>query len=66
MTFPKRLPIPPEVLKIAKRLEEAGYETWCVGGSIRDKEVIAARDAGADYGVFGPVFEIAGAPEMGD
>jgi len=36
MTFPKRLPIPPEVLKIAKRLEEAGYETWCVGGAIRD------------------------------
>ena len=36
MTFPKRLPIPPEVLKIATRLEEAGYETWCVGGAIRD------------------------------
>ncbi len=36
MTFPKRLPIPPEVLKIAKRLEDAGYETWCVGGAIRD------------------------------
>ena len=36
MKFPDRLPIPPEVLKIAKRLEEAGYETWCVGGAIRD------------------------------
>jgi tRNA nucleotidyltransferase (CCA-adding enzyme) len=36
MTFPPRLPIPPEVLRIAKRLEEAGYETWCVGGAIRD------------------------------
>ena len=36
MTFPKRLPIPPEVLKIAKTLEDAGYETWCVGGAIRD------------------------------
>src|SRR5947199_9059792 len=36
MKFPDRLPIPPEVLKIAKQLEGAGYETWCVGGAIRD------------------------------
>src|SRR5437762_11342580 len=36
MKFPDRLPIPPEVLKIAQTLEEAGYETWCVGGAIRD------------------------------
>ena len=36
MTFPARLAIPPEVLKIAKRLEGAGFETWCVGGAIRD------------------------------
>src|SRR5690349_16547095 len=36
MTFPDRLPIPDEVLRIAKRLEDAGYETWCVGGAIRD------------------------------
>ncbi len=36
MTFPDRLSIPDEVLKIAQRLEEAGYETWCVGGAIRD------------------------------
>ena len=36
MTFPERLPIPPEVLDIARALEEAGYETWCVGGAIRD------------------------------
>ena len=35
-TFPKTLPIPPEVLRIARRLEEAGYETWCVGGAVRD------------------------------
>ena len=28
---------PPEaVLGIARRLEEAGHETWCVGGAIRD------------------------------
>ena len=36
MTFPDRLPIPAEVLRIARKLEEAGYETWCVGGAIRD------------------------------
>jgi tRNA nucleotidyltransferase (CCA-adding enzyme) len=36
MTFPARLRIPEEVLRIAKKLEEAGYETWCVGGAIRD------------------------------
>ncbi len=36
MKFPDRLPIPPEVLKIAQKLEEAGFETWCVGGAIRD------------------------------
>jgi tRNA nucleotidyltransferase (CCA-adding enzyme) len=36
MGFPARLPIPDEVLRIAKTLEAAGYETWCVGGAIRD------------------------------
>jgi tRNA nucleotidyltransferase (CCA-adding enzyme) len=36
MTFPKRLPIPDDVLRIAKKLEQAGFETWCVGGAIRD------------------------------
>jgi len=36
MTFPSKLDIPREVLNIAKKLEEAGYETWCVGGAIRD------------------------------
>lgn len=36
MTFPAQLPIPSEVLKIAQKLEESGFETWCVGGAIRD------------------------------
>ena len=30
------LRIPPEVITIAKRLEDAGFETWCVGGAVRD------------------------------
>src|SRR4051812_34348589 len=30
-------PSPPsEVVEIARTLERAGYETWCVGGAIRD------------------------------
>ena len=27
---------PKPVLEIARRLEEAGYEAWCVGGAVRD------------------------------
>ena len=27
---------PPTVRDIAERLEHAGYETWCVGGAVRD------------------------------
>ncbi|HET7023572.1 MAG TPA: hypothetical protein VFI39_00020 [Gemmatimonadales bacterium] len=30
------LPIPDTVLDIAQRLEAAGFETWCVGGAVRD------------------------------
>jgi tRNA nucleotidyltransferase (CCA-adding enzyme) len=36
MPFPSRLPIPDEVLEISRTLEGAGYETWCVGGAVRD------------------------------
>src|SRR5437870_810511 len=36
MSFPATLPIPAEVVKIARRLEDAGFETWCVGGAVRD------------------------------
>jgi tRNA nucleotidyltransferase (CCA-adding enzyme) len=36
MTFPPSLPIPEEVLDIARTLETAGHETWCVGGALRD------------------------------
>ncbi|MSR05541.1 MAG: CCA tRNA nucleotidyltransferase [Gemmatimonadetes bacterium] len=34
--FPPALPIPEEVLAIARQLEAAGFETWCVGGAVRD------------------------------
>lgn len=36
MPFPDHLLIPREVLKIAERLLAAGFDTWCVGGAIRD------------------------------
>ncbi len=36
MTFPARLEIPEEVLEIARTLDGAGYEVWCVGGALRD------------------------------
>ena len=36
MTFPTTMAVPAEVLRIATKLEEAGFETWCVGGAIRD------------------------------
>jgi len=34
--FPETLPIPDAVLEIAGTLEDAGFETWCVGGAVRD------------------------------
>ncbi len=36
MSLPASLPIPDEVLEIARTLEGAGHETWCVGGALRD------------------------------
>ncbi|MGI9188928.1 MAG: CCA tRNA nucleotidyltransferase [Longimicrobiaceae bacterium] len=33
---PPALRAPPEVVRIARRLEEAGFSTWAVGGAVRD------------------------------
>jgi tRNA nucleotidyltransferase (CCA-adding enzyme) len=33
---PDDIAIPEPVVTILRRLEDAGYETWCVGGAIRD------------------------------
>jgi tRNA nucleotidyltransferase (CCA-adding enzyme) len=46
MTFPERLEIPDEVLEIARTLEGAGHEVWCVGGALRDSLL---GDPHADY-----------------
>jgi tRNA nucleotidyltransferase (CCA-adding enzyme) len=32
----KTITPPPEVNRIAEKLEHAGFETWCVGGGVRD------------------------------
>ncbi len=36
MQFPERIPIPDTVVSIARTLEDAGHEAWCVGGAVRD------------------------------
>jgi tRNA nucleotidyltransferase (CCA-adding enzyme) len=36
MSFPASVAVPEEVLEIARVLEEAGHEAWCVGGALRD------------------------------
>jgi tRNA nucleotidyltransferase (CCA-adding enzyme) len=37
VTFPEALEIPEPILHIARTLDSAGYEAWCVGGSLRDR-----------------------------
>jgi tRNA nucleotidyltransferase (CCA-adding enzyme) len=46
MTAPPAPVIPDEVLEIARTLESAGYEAWCVGGALRD---MLLGHAHADY-----------------
>lgn len=36
MAFPAVLEIPGPILQIARTLEGAGFEAWCVGGTLRD------------------------------
>lgn len=36
--------LPAEVAEIAQRLEAAGFETWCVGGALRDRLLGFASD----------------------
>jgi tRNA nucleotidyltransferase (CCA-adding enzyme) len=46
MSFPARLEVPEPVLEIARTLEAAGHEAWCVGGALRDALL---RNPHADY-----------------
>jgi tRNA nucleotidyltransferase (CCA-adding enzyme) len=36
VSFPAALDIPEPVLEIARTLDKAGHEVWCVGGALRD------------------------------
>lgn len=36
VSFPPALKIPDSILRIAQTLEGAGFEAWCVGGTLRD------------------------------
>jgi len=36
VSFPSVLHIPEPILGIARKLDAAGYEVWCVGGALRD------------------------------
>jgi putative nucleotidyltransferase with HDIG domain len=38
---------PPEVVRIARRLEDAGFSTWAVGGAVRD--ALAAHGSRGDW-----------------
>jgi tRNA nucleotidyltransferase (CCA-adding enzyme) len=39
----KKLEVPSAVVAIARRLEDNGYETWAVGGAIRDALLVGIR-----------------------
>jgi tRNA nucleotidyltransferase (CCA-adding enzyme) len=36
VSFPARLEVPASILQIAQTLDRAGFEAWCVGGTLRD------------------------------
>src|SRR2546421_2219068 len=57
MDFPARLPIPGGVLRMAQQLEAAGYETWCVGGAIRDN-LLAVENHDFDLTTAAPPAEV--------
>lgn len=50
MTFPEQVHVPDEVLHIIRTLEDAGHESWCVGGAIRDA-LLELDGECADYDV---------------
>jgi tRNA nucleotidyltransferase (CCA-adding enzyme) len=48
VSFPPILDIPEPILQIARKLESAGFEAWCVGGTLRDKLL---DQSGSDYDI---------------
>jgi tRNA nucleotidyltransferase (CCA-adding enzyme) len=39
----EEMPLPEAILTIARTLQEAGFETWCVGGALRDWRLAPAQ-----------------------
>ncbi|HET8623525.1 MAG TPA: CCA tRNA nucleotidyltransferase [Gemmatimonadales bacterium] len=63
MSFPATLPIPDEVLEIARRLDDAGHEVWCVGGAIRDT-LLRTRTGSSALEPFDVDFATSATPEQ--
>jgi tRNA nucleotidyltransferase (CCA-adding enzyme) len=63
MSFPERLAIPDEVLEIARRLDDAGHEVWCVGGAIRDA-LLRARGVDTSFEPFDLDFATSATPDQ--
>lgn len=57
MKFGQALAIPAEVVRIAQRLEDAGHETWCVGGAIRDT-LLGTENSDFDLATAAPPDEV--------
>ncbi len=51
------MPLPEEVRRIAERLIEAGYDTWCVGGAVRDWRM-GLKDNDVDLATAAPPDEV--------
>ena len=50
MTFPDQVRVPHELIGIIRTLEDAGHESWCVGGAIRDA-LLGLDGEAVDYDV---------------
>lgn len=57
ITFPARLDLPEEVVAIARTIEEAGFETWCVGGALRDR-LLGGPAQDVDFATAAPPEEV--------
>ena len=49
--------LPPEIVDIVARLEAAGFETWCVGGALRDR-LLSHSSADVDVATAAPPDEV--------
>jgi tRNA nucleotidyltransferase (CCA-adding enzyme) len=55
--FPRAAELAPEVMEIADTLERAGFETWAVGGALRD-QLLGDRQTDVDLATAAPPEEV--------